>query len=75
MTDPKKVLDVTTKDWSKESVEKLRQSLIAQGMKWKAKLQYPDGKIRWAYCREPDGADIEGMVKQLGVKILSTERF
>ena len=46
MTDPKKVLDVTTKGWSKESVEKLRQTLIAQGMKWKAKLQYPDGRIR-----------------------------
>ena len=75
MTEKKKVLDVTTTNWSKPDIEKLRQSLIAQGMKWKAKLLYPDGRIRFAYCREPDGSDIEGMVKGLGVKILSTERF
>lgn len=75
MTSGKKVLDVTTKDWTPEAIEELRQTLIAQGMKWRAKIQLKDGKIKWVYCREQDGSDISSLCDQMEAKILNTEKF
>jgi len=69
----KKALDVTTKGWSKDHVEKLRQKLIDQGMKYKVEIQLPDGKTKWLYARNPD--DVQPYCKQVNAKIVKVENF
>lgn len=69
----KKALDVTTKGWSKDNIEKLRQKLIEQGIKHKVKIQYPDGRIKWLYARTPE--DVQPFCQQVGAKILKIEDF
>lgn len=69
----KKALDVTTKGWSKDNVEKLRQKLIEQGMKYKVQVQMPNGKTKWLYARNPN--DVQPYCEQVGAKIVKVEDF
>lgn len=69
----KRALDVTTKGWSADNVEKLRQKLIEQGMKYKVEIQMPGGKTKWLYARDPK--DVEPYCEQVGAKIVKVEDF
>jgi len=69
----KKALDVTTKGWSKDNIEKLRQKVITQGMKYKVQVQMPDGKTKWLYVRDPK--DVQPYCEQVGAKIVKVENF
>jgi len=69
----KKALDVTTKGWSEDTIEKPRQKLIDQGMKYKIQIKMPDGTIKWLYARQPD--DIQPYCEQVEATIIKVEDF
>lgn len=69
----KKVLDVFTEGWLKDNIEKLRQELIEQGIKYKVEIQMPDGKIKWLYARDPTYVQL--YCEQVGAKIVRVEDF
>ena len=69
----KKALDVTTKGWSKEGIEKLRQSLIDQGVKYKVEIEMPDLKRKWLYLKDPE--DAKPYCEQVGAVIINVEKF
>ena len=69
----KKALDVTTKGWSKENIEKLRQTLISQGVKFRITVEMPDKKTKWLYVRDPK--EVEPYCKQVGASIIKIEDF
>jgi len=69
----KKALDVTTRDWKKEDIEKLRQKLIDQGTKFKITIKKADGSIKWVYVKDPD--DVKPYCEQVGATIIKIEDF
>lgn len=69
----RKALDVTTKGWSKDNVEKLRQKLIERGIKFKVQIQMLDKTTKWLYARTPD--DVAPYCKQVGASIIKIEDF
>jgi len=73
MEDHKKALDVTTKGWSKNAIEQLRQKLIDQGIKFKVEVKLKTGTTKWLYARDPD--DVQPYCEQVGAKIIKIEDF
>ena len=69
----KKALDVTTKGWSKDNVEKLRQKLIENGIKYKVQIEMPNKISKWLYARTPE--DVAPYCKQVGASIIKIEDF
>jgi hypothetical protein len=71
----KKVLDITAKDWTKEALEKLRQGVKEQGMKFQVEIKTSDGKTKYMYCRDPDGKDVSGLCNQMDATIVKVSPF
>jgi flavorubredoxin len=71
---PKKVaLDVTTKGWKKESVDKLREKILSQGMKFQVELKLKDGTTKFLYIKKPE--DATKYCKQMDATIVKVEDF
>ena len=68
-----KALDVITKGWSNDNIEKLRQKLIERGIKFKVQIKMPDGKTKWLYARQPD--DVQPYCEQVDATIIKIEGF
>ena len=68
----KKVLDVTTKGWSKEELTNFKKSMNKVNFRWEFKAISRTGKIKWfhAYTK----TDIEIFAVQSGYKILTVKR-
>jgi len=68
----KKVLDVTTKGWSKEEITNLRIAVNKLNYNWEAKAINGRGEIKWfhAYTK----FDIENFAIQEGYKLLKVTR-
>ncbi len=68
----KKVLDVTTKGWSKEEIASLEKTVNEMNYRWEAKAISKTGKIKWfhAYTK----TDVEIIAIQEGYKILKVTR-
>ena len=68
----KKVLDVTTKGWSKEAITNFAKTVNKLNYRWEAKTIGKTGKIKWfhAYTK----ADVEIFSIQEGYKILKVTR-
>ena len=73
MEDHKKLLDVTTKGWSDDNIEKLRQALIKKGVKYKVQILMPNGETKWLYARTT--TDVQPYCEQVGAKIVKIEDF
>jgi hypothetical protein len=69
----KKALDVTTKGWSQESIEKLKKAVNAKNYRWQAKVETKDGKIKFCYAYTK--ADVEIMAIQQGFTILKVTKL
>ena len=69
----KKALDVTTKGWSKDNIEKLRQNLISQGIKFRVQIEMQDLTTKWVYARDPK--DVAPYCKQVNATIIKIEDF
>lgn len=63
----KKILDVATKNWSKEDIQKIIPHL--KKYKYKVTFELPNGKIRYAYTN--DEPTLTGnFMKAMNAKIL-----
>lgn len=68
----KKVLDVTTKGWSKEELIDFKKTVIKLNYRWEGKAINRIGEIRWFHSYTK--ADIEIFAIQEGYKILKVTR-
>jgi len=68
----KKVLDVTTKGWSKEDLASLKIEIIKKKYRWEAKAVNKKGVIKWFYAYTK--ADVEIFAIQAGYKLLKVTR-
>ena len=69
----KKALDVTTKGWSKANINKLKDKLIQNGMKFQVQVKLKDGTTKYLYVIDPN--DVKPYCEQVGAKIVKIEDF
>jgi len=68
----KKVLDVTTKGWSKEEIADFAKTVNKLNYRWEAKALNKKGEIRWFHSYTK--ADVEIFAIQEGYKLLKVTR-
>lgn len=68
----KRVLDVTTKDWSDREIASFRDKVNLLNYKWEGKCINEDGIIKWFHAHTK--VDIELFALQEGYKILKVSR-
>ena len=68
----KKVLDITTKGWSKEHIASLKKKVNQLNYRWEGKAVSKRGEIKWflAYTK----FDVEMFAIQAGYKLLKVTR-
>lgn len=69
----KKAIDITTAGWSQDDIRKLTAAVHKQKMTLKAKIELPDGKIKYMYGRSE--VELEMYARMLNAKILETGKF
>ena len=73
MTKKKKLLDVTTKGWSEENINKLKDKVDKQNYRYEAKVITKKGEKKFCYFYTK--VDLEIAVIQLGLKILNVKKL
>jgi len=68
----KKILDVTTKGWSKKDIDDLKKVMNKKNFRWEAKAINKEGKIKWFHSYTK--ADVEIVAIHQGYKILKVTR-
>ena len=68
----KKVLDVTTKGWSKEDLASLKRTVNGKKFRWEAKAVNKKGEIKWFHAYSK--VDVEIFAIQEEYKILKVIR-
>lgn len=70
----KRVLDITTKHWKPEEVEKMKIAIRDKNYKYQLKIQQPDGQIKYAYTNdEPELLKV--YLEKAGAKLLEIKRL
>lgn len=68
----KKVLDVTTKGWSKEEITSFAKTVNKLNYRWEAKAVNKNGEIKWFHAFTK--FDVEMFALQAGYKLLKVTR-
>lgn len=73
MKPKKNALDVTTKGWKKEDIDKLRQKVQEQGLRYQVEIKLKDGNTKFLYVKKTD--DVKAYCEQMSATIVKIEDF